>query len=45
MLTVAVVGAALGIAAAGAMRLSGRGVKLSWFTLGLVGGLAWVVAT
>lgn len=44
MLTVAVVGAGVGTAAVGAMRLSGRGIRLGWFTLGLLGGLAWVVA-
>jgi mannose/fructose/N-acetylgalactosamine-specific phosphotransferase system component IIC len=43
MLTVVVVGAGLGVAATGAMRLSGRGIRLGWFALGLGGGVAWVV--
>lgn len=43
MLTVAVLGAAIGTAAVGAMHLSGRGIRLGWFTFGLLVGVAWAV--
>lgn len=42
MLTVVAVGAALGVAATGAMRLAGRGFDLRWFVLGLLAGAGWV---
>lgn len=41
-LAVAIVGAAIGTAGAGVMRLSGRGLRLKWLALGLAGGSAWV---
>lgn len=43
LLAVGVFGAAIGTAAAGAMRLSGRGLRLKWLTLGVVAGTAWVL--
>ncbi len=43
--TVAVIGAAIGTAAAGAMRLAGRGFRLKWFVLGLLAGTVGVMVT
>ncbi len=43
LVTVVLIGAALGAAATGGMRVSGRGVQLRWFALGVAGGVAWVV--
>ncbi len=43
LVTAMVVGAALAAGAVGVMRLSGRGVDLRWFVLGLGGGVVWVV--
>lgn len=43
LLAVALVGAAIGTAAAGAVRLAGRGNKLGWFAVGLAVGSVWVV--
>jgi hypothetical protein len=43
--TVVVVGAAIGAAAAGGMRLSGRGLALRWFALGVAAGAVVAVAT
>ncbi len=43
--TVAVIGAAIGTAAAGAMRLAGRGFRLKWLVLGLLAGTIGVIAT
>ena len=42
MLTVVALGAALGVATTGAMRLAGRGFDLRWFVLGLLAGAGWV---
>ena len=42
MVTVVMIGAAIGTAAGGAMRLGGRGLGLKWFALGLVLGLGAV---
>jgi PTS system mannose-specific IIC component len=44
LVTVVMVGAAVGTAATGAMRLGGRGRGLKWFVLGLLAGLAVVLA-
>ena len=44
LMTIVMVGAAVGIAAAGAMRLGGRGLGLKWFVLGLLAGLAVLIA-
>lgn len=44
LMTVVMVGAAVGTAATGAMRLAGRGLGLKWFVLGLLAGLAVVLA-
>jgi len=44
LVTVVMVGAAIGTAASGAMRLGGRGLGLKWFVLGLLAGLAVVLA-
>lgn len=41
----AVVGTGLGVAAAGALRLAGRTRGLGWFAVGIVGGVAWVMAS
>jgi PTS system mannose-specific IIC component len=41
--TLAVVGVALGTATAGAMRLGGRGLGMSWLALGMVVGATMVV--
>ncbi|MBI2073981.1 MAG: PTS sugar transporter subunit IIC [Gemmatimonadetes bacterium] len=38
------VGAALAVAATGALRLGGRGAARAWLAAGLVAGAAWVVA-
>ncbi len=43
LVTVVMVGAAIGTAASGAMRLGGRGLGLKWFVLGLLAGLAVVL--
>ncbi len=43
LVTVIMVGAAIGTAASGAMRLGGRGLGLKWFVLGLLAGLAVVL--
>ena len=43
LVSVVVVGAGMGTAAAGAMRLGGRGFGLKWFVLGLVGGTVAVL--
>ncbi len=43
LVTVVLIGAGIGAAAAGAMRLSGPGFGLRWFALGLVAGAAWVI--
>jgi PTS system mannose-specific IIC component len=43
LMTVAGIGAGLAGAAAGTMRLAGRGLDLRWFALGLGAGTAWVV--
>lgn len=43
LMTVAAVGAALAAAVAGTMQLSGRGLDLRWFVLGLVAGTAWIM--
>jgi mannose/fructose/N-acetylgalactosamine-specific phosphotransferase system component IIC len=45
LVTVVVVGAAIGAAAAGGMRLSGRGLALRWFALGVAAGAVVAVAT
>lgn len=42
LMTVAAVGAALAAAVAGTMQLSGRGLDLRWFVLGLVAGTVWI---
>jgi hypothetical protein len=39
LVTVVLSGAAIGAAAAGGMRLSGRGLALRWFALGVVAGV------
>ena len=44
MVTVVMIGAAIGTASAGAMRLGGRGLGLKWFVLGLLVGLVVVTA-
>jgi mannose/fructose/N-acetylgalactosamine-specific phosphotransferase system component IIC len=41
-MTVAALGAALAAAVSGGMQLSGRGLDLRWFVLGLAAGTAWV---
>jgi len=43
LVTIVLVGAAIGAAAAGGMRLSGRGLALRWFGLGLAAGVVLVV--
>ncbi len=43
LLTVVIVGAGIGTAATGAMRLGGRGLGLSWFVLGLLAGAVVLV--
>ena len=43
LVTVVMVGTAIGTAASGAMRLGGRGLGLKWFVLGLLAGLAVVL--
>ncbi len=43
LLSVVMIGAAIGTAATGAMRLGGRGLGLRWFVLGLLGGLVVVM--
>ncbi len=43
LLTVVLVGAGAGVGATGAVQLTGRGLKLGWVVLGLVGGVAVVV--
>ncbi len=43
LVTVVLSGAAIGAAAAGGMRLSGRGLALRWFALGVAAGVALVV--
>ena len=45
LVTVVVMGAALGSAAGGVMHTVGRGAGLRWFGLGLAGGFLWVVLT
>ncbi len=45
LVTVVVMGAALGSAAGGVMHAVGRGAGLRWFGLGLAGGFLWVVLT
>ncbi len=43
LVTIVLVGAAIGAAAAGGMRLSGRGLALRWFGLGMAAGVVLVV--
>lgn len=43
LITIVLVGAAIGSAAAGGMRLSGRGLALRWFGLGVAAGVVLVV--
>ncbi len=43
LVTLVVVGTALGAAAGGVVRAVGRGAGLRWFGLGLAGGVLWVV--
>ena len=43
LVTIVLVGAAVGAAAAGGMRLSGRGLALRWFGLGMAAGVVLVV--
>jgi hypothetical protein len=43
LVTIVLVGAAIGAAAAGGMRLSGRGLALRWFGLGVAAGVVVVV--
>lgn len=43
LVTIVLVGAAIGAAAAGGMRLSGRGLALRWFGLGVAAGVIVVV--
>jgi PTS system mannose-specific IIC component len=43
MLQMVAVGAALGVASLGALRLSGRGTGRRWLAAGLVAGAAWVL--
>ncbi len=42
LMSVAAIGAGLGVAAAGALQFAGRGRALRWFGLGLAAGSAWV---
>lgn len=45
LVTVVLIGAALGAAATGGMRLSGRGLNLRWFVMGVAAGVLWVAVT
>ena len=45
LVTIVLIGAALGAGATGGMRLSGRGLHLRWFVLGVAAGVVWVIVT
>jgi mannose/fructose/N-acetylgalactosamine-specific phosphotransferase system component IIC len=45
LVTLVLMGAALGVGATGGMRLSGRGLNLRWFVLGVVAGVVVVSVT
>ncbi|MGD2135073.1 MAG: PTS sugar transporter subunit IIC [Gemmatimonadales bacterium] len=45
LISVVVIGSALGVATQGLLRATGRGGALGWFALGLAGGALWVVVT
>lgn len=45
LVTVVVIGSALGVATQGLLRATGRGGALGWFAVGLLGGAVWVLLT